>query len=193
MAIYAGTHGVANGLDALLNAAFILKQRQRNDIKLVLLGQGKLKAHLVERAQLEKLTNVVFHDPVNKLSLAGIMASADVGMQLLANIPAFYYGTSPNKFFDYISAGLPVFNNYPGWLADMVKKHGCGLVSPPDNPEAFVDALEWFADNREQLSIMGQAAHQLAESDFDRNKLAEEFVKWLESNCAPDNIKVDVC
>jgi hypothetical protein len=33
------------------------------------------------------------------------MASADVGMQILANVPAFYYGTSPNKFFDYISAG----------------------------------------------------------------------------------------
>ena len=52
-----------------------------------------------------------------KTELNKLVASADVGLMVLANVPAFYYGTSPNKFFDYISSGLPVLNNYPGWLA----------------------------------------------------------------------------
>ena len=45
-----------------------------------------------------------------------LKTEADLGLMILKNIPAFYYGTSPNKFFDYISLGLPVLNNYPGWI-----------------------------------------------------------------------------
>jgi len=98
LAVFAGTHGLANGLDAVLDAAAELKRRGRDDIKLLLIGQGKLKPGLQARAQREGLGNVVFHDPVNKARLAGLMAATDVGIQSLANVPAFYYGTSPNKF-----------------------------------------------------------------------------------------------
>uniref|UniRef100_UPI0038F6FFBF glycosyltransferase n=1 Tax=Streptomyces niveiscabiei TaxID=164115 RepID=UPI0038F6FFBF len=87
-------------------------------------------------------------------------------MQLLANIPAFYYGTSPNKFFDYISAGLPVINNYPGWLAGMIEQTQCGFSVQPEDPKAFADALENAADQREVLAKMGTNARQLAESQF---------------------------
>lgn len=135
MAIFAGTHGKANGLDAVLDVASELKMRGREDIKFVLVGQGKLKPELENRAAQLALNNVVFHPPVNKQKLAGLMTGADIGMQLLANVPAFYYGTSPNKFFDYISSGLPVVNNYPGWLADMIQDTQCGIAVPPENPE----------------------------------------------------------
>ena len=50
------------------------------------------------------------------------MEGADIGLQILQDVPAFYNGTSPNKFFDYISAGLPVLNNYPGWIARLIQK-----------------------------------------------------------------------
>ena len=180
MAVFTGTHGMANGLDAVLDAAAELKARKRSDIKLVLVGQGKLKAKLIERAAVDELDNVIFHDPVNKKQLAGLMASADMGMQVLSNVPAFYYGTSPNKFFDYIAAGLPVLNNYPGWLAGMLKEHACGLSVEPDSPKAFADALERAADNRERLVQMGRNARQLAENRFDRTHLSNRFVDWLE-------------
>jgi len=180
MAVYTGTHGMANGLDAVLDAAAELKKRKRVDIKLVLIGQGKLKPHLFERAKQEGLDNVIFHDPVNKKRLAGLMASADIGLQILANVPAFYYGTSPNKFFDYIAAGLPVLNNYPGWLADMIKENECGYVIEPENSQAFADALEQAANNREQLIGMGIKGYQLAKQEFDRSMLSNRFVDWLE-------------
>lgn len=180
MAVFAGTHGMANGLDAVLDAAAVLKRRNRTDIKIVLVGQGKLKARLVKRANIEGLNNVIFHDPVSKTRLAGLMASTDLGLQVLANVSAFYYGTSPNKFFDYISAGLPVLNNYPGWLAGMIKEYGCGFSVTPDNPEAFADALELAAADREQLARMGTNARRLAEQEFDRAKLSNRFVDWLE-------------
>lgn len=179
MAVFAGTHGMANGLDAVLNAAVELKHRGRDDIKLVLIGQGKLKAGLQARAAREGLDNVVFHDPVNKAKLAGLMAATDLGLQILANVPAFYYGTSPNKFFDYIAAGLPVLNNYPGWLAEMITEHRCGFAVSPDNPVAFADALEQAAADRDALKAMGQRGHALAETQFDRIKLADRWVNWV--------------
>lgn len=180
LAVFAGAHGMANGLDAVLDAAAELKRRARTDIKLLLIGQGKLKNSLQERARREGLDNVVFHEPVRKHQLAGLMASTDLGLQILANVPAFYYGTSPNKFFDYIAAGLPVLNNYPGWLAGMVTEHQCGFTCPPDDAGAFADALEAAADDRAALKRMGGYSRQLAERSFDRTVLAERWVTWLE-------------
>jgi len=181
LAVFAGTHGIANGLDAALNAAAELKRRNRTDIKLLLIGQGKLKATLQQRASKENLDNVVFHSPVNKQRLAGLMASTDVGMQLLANVPAFYYGTSPNKFFDYIAAGLAVLNNYPGWLAEKIKENKCGFAVPPDDPAAFADALEAAAADKSALKEMGERGRELAVEEFNRELLSNRFVDWLEA------------
>lgn len=179
MAVFAGTHGIANGLNAVLDAAAELKRRGRDDIKLLLIGQGKLKADLQARAASEGLDNVVFHDPVNKAKLAGLMAATDLGLQILANVPAFYYGTSPNKFFDYIAAGLPVLNNYPGWLAEMLTEHRCGFAVPPDNAVAFANTLEQAAADRNALKAMGKRSRALAETHFDRIKLADQWVDWV--------------
>lgn len=179
MAIFTGTHGLANGLNAVLDAAVELRKRQRTDIKLVLVGDGMQKKALLERAADLQLDNVIFHDPVNKTKLAGLMASADIGLQILANVPAFYYGTSPNKFFDYISAGLPVLNNYPGWLAELITKEKCGFAVPPDNPQAFTDALEQAADHREKLVEMGKNSQQVATEQFNRSILAQKFSDWV--------------
>lgn len=180
LAVFAGTHGVANGLDAVLDAAAELKRRGRNDIKLLLIGQGKLKPALQARAQGEALDCVIFHDSVNKSRLAGLMASTDIGLQVLANVPAFYFGTSPNKFFDYIAAGLPVLNNYPGWLAEMIRDNRCGYAVEPENPQAFADALEQAANDRTMLKAMGVRARGLAEHEFNREQLGNQFVDWLE-------------
>lgn len=179
IAIFTGTHGLANGLNAVLDAAVELKHRQRTDIKLVLVGDGMQKQALVERATELQLDNVVFHNPVNKAKLAGLMASADIGLQILANVPAFYYGTSPNKFFDYISAGLPVLNNYPGWLAELITNKQCGFAVPPENPQAFADALEQAADHREKLLEMGKNSQQVATEQFNRSILSQKFSDWV--------------
>jgi glycosyltransferase involved in cell wall biosynthesis len=107
------------------------------------------------------------------------MREFDVGMMILDDVPAFYYGTSPNKFFDYVAGGLPVLINYPGWLADIIEKHNCGLAVPPRNPEVFADALQKLADNPTERRKMGTNARSLAEAQFDRRELAEQFADFL--------------
>lgn len=179
LAVFTGTHGQANGLDAVLDAAVILKARECREIKLVLVGNGKIKPGLLARKEAEGLDNVIFHDQTSKYKITGLLARADIGIQCLANVPAFYYGTSPNKFFDYIAAGLPVLNNYPGWLAQLITDNDCGYVVPPDDAEAFANALEAAAMDRNALIRKGQAALALACGDFDRNKLGARWVDWI--------------
>ncbi len=186
LAVFTGTHGPANGLDAVLDAAAELKARGRNDIRIALIGHGREKPHLQQRALEEGLENVLFLDPVPKTELAKLLAGADLGLQILKNVPAFYYGTSPNKFFDYIAAGLPVLNNYPGWLAGLIEENGCGFAVLPDDPRAFADALIAAADDREALAEMGHRARILAKTRFDREKLSAEWVGWVAEERRPE-------
>ena len=51
MGVFTGAHGIANGLDAVVKAAEVLKQRGRDDIKLVFIGDGKLKPELRREAE----------------------------------------------------------------------------------------------------------------------------------------------
>jgi len=171
-AIFAGAHGRANGLDAAINAAAALARRGRDDIKILLIGRGSEKDRLQARSVELGLTNIAFSDALPKITVAGLIKGSGAGLQLLADIPAFYEGTSPNKFFDYLAAGRPVLINYPGWLARLVSKHGCGIAVPPEDPESLANALMRLADDRAMAERMGVAAAELGRRQFDRAKLA---------------------
>lgn len=179
LAIFTGTHGNANGLDSVLNAAAVLKERGRDDIRIALVGQGREKAKLIAEVKERRIDNVLFLDPVPKTKLTGLMDGADLGLQVLRNVPAFYFGTSPNKFFDYISAGLPVLNNYPGWLAGLIEENDCGFAVPPDDPATFADALIEASENRQALRQKGYNAQELAKTRFARSKLSNQWVQWV--------------
>jgi glycosyltransferase involved in cell wall biosynthesis len=180
VAVFTGAHGVANGLDAVLDMALVLKQRNRDDIKIVFVGEGKMKNSLKERAERENLDNCIFMGYMSKKELNEVMSRADIGLMILANIPAFYYGTSPNKFFDYIASGLPVVNNYPGWLADMINENKCGIAVEPEKPEIFADAMIQMADHPELRKEYGENGRALAEKEFARDLLGAKFVEFLE-------------
>ncbi len=179
VSIFTGAHGVANGLDAVLDAAKALKSlgAKAQHVKFLFIGDGKLKPYLCERAKNEGLDNCIFLSPIPKEQLRYVLKRANIGLMILANVPAFYYGTSPNKFFDYIAAGLPVLNNYPGWLAGLIEEYQCGVVVPPDSPKQFAEALLTLS--------LSDATHfatqtQLLAAQYDRNKLALQFVDYLE-------------
>jgi len=176
--VFAGTHGVANGLDAVLDAAAELSASGA-PVDFIFVGDGKEKPALVGRAESEMLSNCHFFDSVEKAVLDQIYQRVDVGLMILANVPAFYYGTSPNKFFDYIAAGLPVLNNYPGWLAGLIDEHGCGVAVPPGDPAAIAAALLELRQHPEVVRDMGGRSRELAEEHFsyvDLSRQAAEFI-----------------
>lgn len=182
VAVFSGAHGIANGLDILLDTANELMKRNRTDIKILLIGDGKMKSSLVHRSRKEKLTNCIFYNSVSKIKLNNIFSICSVGLMILKNVPEFYYGTSPNKFFDYISAGLPVINNYPGWIAEIIKNNKCGEIVSPDNSYEFANILEKLADDSQLCKKYGINSRKLAENKFSRDYFAKSFVDFLEKN-----------
>lgn len=177
---FTGAHGKANGLDAIIEAARELKKRNIQNIKFLLIGDGSEKSRLQKIAASEQLESIVFHPPISKLALAQITAQLDCGLMFLDNIPAFYYGTSPNKFFDYISAGIPVINNYPGWLAEMITGNQCGVAIPPKDTPALVNSLLELYNNPVRCKQMGLSSRQLAQNQFSRSHLANQFYQFIE-------------
>lgn len=178
VAIFAGAHGKANGLAAVIAAGKVLQDRGRKDIKLLLVGTGVEKPQLKRDA--EGLETIRFIEALPKHKVAAVIRGADAGLQILANVPAFYDGTSPNKFFDYLAAGRPVIINYPGWLAELVREQRCGWSVPPEDPEAFAEALIAAANDRAEAERRGAAALALGTQMFARSDLARKFVKTLE-------------
>lgn len=179
VAIFAGAHGKANGLDAVLDAATELRRLGKASIKILLIGDGSEKARLQERVRNEGLANVVLSPPVPKTELASLLRGSDVALQVLADVPAFYNGTSPNKFFDYLAARRPVLINYPGWLANLVTQARSGFVVAPGDATAFARALVHAAEMRAELPTMGERAAELGKTSFDRGDLSKAFVSCV--------------
>jgi len=186
VAIFIGAHGIANGLDAVLDAANYLKSQNIDNIKFLFLGSGKLKPELIARKERDQLANCIFLPPVAKDQLDGYMKRADAGLMVLKNVPAFYYGTSPNKFFDYLTAGKPIVNNYPGWLADIISEHDLGIAVPPESPAKFANALLDLANDPDRTQAMSRNTRAVAENQFNRDVIASEFVEFLETLASPD-------
>jgi len=177
--IYTGAHGIANGLQWVIDIAIESQRRHINELKFVLIGDGNTKPDLVAQQKKYKLTNVIFIDPVPKQELAKYIQEADMGMQILANFKSFYYGTSPNKFFDYLAAGKPVLNNYPGWVSDLICEYKCGLSVSPIYQEDFFQKISKVLSNRDILLEMEQNAFRLAQEKFDRDILTDQFETTL--------------
>ncbi len=182
-AAFTGAHGYANGLNAVLDMAKILIERNENNIIIEFIGDGALKPQLIERAKKESLGNCIFKNPIPKKDLFNYLNNEiDVGLMILDDIPAFYYGTSPNKFFDYISLGLPVINNYPGWLSDLINENNCGLTVSPKDSFQFSESLIRLKNDKDLIKNMSKNATRLAKEQFDRKNLSKDFVKFLKSS-----------
>jgi len=176
VAVYAGAHGRVNALGWVLKAAALVKEDPK--IRFVFIGDGALKAPLMAQSERLKLDNVLWLEAVAKDSLAGILKACDLGLMTLENIPIFET-VCPNKFMDYLAAGLPVLVNFDGETAAICREEGCGVVVPPDDPDAMAAAIRGLSADparRREMSARGQA---LASARFDRRRLVVEFENVL--------------
>ena len=69
-------------------------------------------------------------------------------------------------------------SNYPQYS----KEHCCGVVAKPSNPNSLAEALIELADSKEKRKEYGKNARHLAETQFGRIDLANQFVDFLEKN-----------
>jgi glycosyltransferase involved in cell wall biosynthesis len=189
LAVYAGTLGRANGLDAALDAAAWLGiqgggTQRAGTPWLLLAGDGADAARLRARAAAEGLRNLLFLDAMPKPRLAGLLAGADIGLHLLAPVPAFAEAVAPNKVADYLAAGLPIVTNTPGAVARLIEGGDCGIAVPPGDGAALGAAIAALAADVPRRRAEGAAARRLAETRMGPEGLGARFVRIVEGIAA---------
>lgn len=175
VAVYAGAHSDANGLEYVLDAAETLKDDAR--IGFLLIGDGRRKAALVAAVKQRNLKNVVFHDKIVKNRLIRILTDADVGMLILKDLPDFKCAM-PNKLFDYMAAGVAIVVNFRGDAASQLEQAGAGFATDPHEPGTLASAMKRWAESPEELAGAKVAARRLA-GQYDRKEWANNLENIL--------------
>lgn len=181
VAVYTGPLDVDRGLNTLLDAAALLKLRERKDIVLLFAGEGIRRDAIARDITVRKLANVVIAGLQGRQQLLPFLGHCDIGLQLLASDPEVHASAGPTEYADYLAAGLPVLINYPGWLAGLVAQHDCGVTIRPGDAAALADALEHAADHRETLAHLRTNAVKLRELQFNRVAHLRRFNSVVEA------------
>ncbi|MDR7051297.1 glycosyltransferase involved in cell wall biosynthesis [Duganella sp. 3397] len=176
---YAGSHGTANALDTLLDAASLLRSQP---LAFVLAGAGPDKQQLQRRVDLDGLHHVHFLAPLPKACMPALLGSFDIAYLGWRRQPLYRYGISPNKLGDYLMAARPVIHAVDA-ANDPVADAGCGVSVAPEDPGALAAAITGLASlpppQRQQL---GQRGAHYARRHLDYRLLAQ---RYLDACCRP--------
>lgn len=173
--VFTGAIGVANCPEYLMEAAKILKRKNGNNISIALIGKGSAKEDVLKMKNKYHLDNVFMFDPVPKRKLPEILASADGGLILHGLSPTYRETASPNKFYDYIAAGLPIIFNFQGPLKNLILEKRAGYYVDYRSPEQLCDVLLHILQNKKEALDFGKNARLLAERRFDLKKIVVQF------------------
>ncbi len=113
--IYCGTVGMAQGVGTLIDAAVELSDAEER-LEFLIVGDGAERAELAHRASERGLSNVRFEGRVNRERVPGLIASADIAVLCLRDVPLFE-DALPTKMFEYMAAGRPVVAAASGEVA----------------------------------------------------------------------------
>lgn len=173
--VYTGSLGAANGVDYLAHVADTLRSIAP-EVRILLVGSGK------GRDELEKLArrlgvwekNLFVEPPIVKRDVPALLAAADMCASVFANVPTLS-ANSPNKVFDAFAASRSVVINNGGWLAEVLRESGAGIVVPPHDPVTGAKMIAQHIMDPESLARAGSAAALLARGQFNRDVLFEKF------------------
>ncbi|MDQ1813149.1 glycosyltransferase family 4 protein [Massilia sp. CCM 9210] len=171
---YAGTHGVANALDTLLDAAALVADRR---VAFVLAGGGPDKPRLVQLARERGLHNVHFLDPVPKEQVPALLACFDVAYIGWQRQRLYRYGIAPNKLIDYMMAGRPILHSVEAGN-DPVADARCGLTVAPQDPAAVAHGLlALFTLDPTEREAAGQRGRAYAMANLSYPVLGRRFLQ----------------
>jgi glycosyltransferase involved in cell wall biosynthesis len=172
---YIGTHGMAHGLETLLEAA---DQLRGTDIVFLFLGDGARKQALRDQAASMKLENVRFVDSVPKADVPRYWSLLDVSVIHLKKTELFTT-VIPSKLFESMGMGLPVLHGVAGESADIVRDEHAGIPFEPENAGQLVAALRRLKNDPAELASFREACLKGAQN-YDRTNLAMKMLRILE-------------
>lgn len=177
---YIGTHGMAHGLDTILDAAKMMKLAPDGDrYRFLLLGDGANKSALVNRAQREQLDNVIFVDSVPKDDVVLYWSLLDAALIHLKASDLFET-VIPSKMFECMGMAIPILHGVRGESARIVQDNHVGLVFEPENAAALCDGLRQLHDNPDLCQRI-KAQGPTAAKRYDRQVLATNMLNVLEN------------
>lgn len=171
---YAGTFGVANALDYIIEAARKLEGCNSN-IHFVLVGNGREEDKLKKQAK--GLSNITFAPRVNKEQVQSILCLSDVLIASVKDEKVYQFGISLNKFIDFMFAKKPIvcmFSGYPS----MINEANCGEFTPSENPEALAEVLVKYANMpKEHLDQLGMNGYNFLVEKRNFDVLSRQYME----------------
>lgn len=172
--MFAGTMGVMQGLDSVLDAAEKLVNAEPRII-FVFVGGGierdRLKRNAVERG----LHNVVFMERQPPEKINAFLQKADVLLVTLKDTPLFRI-TVPSKIQAYMANGKPILLGVKGNSADIIRKSKGGIVVKPEDPEAIAQGvLKLYEMSEEERKVMGNNAKKYYQEYLSMNAGVSSF------------------
>jgi len=168
---YAGTIGLANALEYLVDTSCLLSENE--NLFFIIVGDGYLKAQL--EAKVKENTNILFLPKINKNQVQHLLSFFDVCFVGRNDTPLFKHGVSANKYFDYMLASKPILDSN-NFIKDPVELSGCGLIVKPDSAEEIKDGiLKLYNLTSEERSLMGKKGFIYVSANHNIKKLARRY------------------
>jgi glycosyltransferase involved in cell wall biosynthesis len=170
---YAGSHGVPNALDVLLDAAVLMKAE---DFAFVLVGDGHEKARLAQRVRDEGLERIALFAPIPKAQIPAFLRALDIAYIGWRRLPIYRFGIAPNKLMDYMMAACVVLHSVEAGN-DPVADAGCGLTVAPESPDAVAEGLRTLAARTPaERAAMGERGRAFVLAHHSYPVLARRFI-----------------
>jgi glycosyltransferase involved in cell wall biosynthesis len=170
---YAGSMGLPNALDTLLDAATLLRDEP---VGIVMVGDGHERERLALRVRQETIANVTLLPPIPKSQIPSFLAAIDIAYIGWQRQPIYRFGIAPNKLMDYMMAGCAVLHSVEAGN-DPVAESGCGLTVAPESPQAVAEGLRTMAAlGAEQRRAMGERGRAHVLSHHTYPVLAQRFL-----------------
>lgn len=175
--LYLGTHGMAHGLNFVLEAAKRLKDRQ--NLHFVFVGDGAEKPALVRQAQDTDLENVTFMPPVGKEDVVAWYAASDMCLVPLRKVDLFR-DVLPSKLFEIMSMRRPIVLSVDGESRKVVERAEAGVFVEPENVDALVGAVIALCDDDAKRQRLGENGRRHVEEFYSRTVLAGRYLSVLD-------------
>ncbi|MBO0961645.1 glycosyltransferase family 4 protein [Neobacillus sp. MM2021_6] len=170
---YAGTHGIANALEYMIDAAELVKDEP---VAFILVGKGPERETLIQKAKERNLTNIHFLPVINKKAIPDFLAHMDALYIGWRRSPLYRFGVSPNKLLDYLMAGRPIIHGIEAGN-DLVAEAEAGISIEPENPKKLAEAVIAIKNySPVELNKMGSNGKKFVSQTHDYHVLSQKFI-----------------
>ena len=181
VAAYVGTHGMAHGLDTILDAADKLRDDPR--IVFVLVGDGAERKRLEQRRADMRLDNIKILGQQPKQAMPGIWAATDVSLIVLRKDDLFKK-VLPSKMFEAMAMRRPIILGVEGEARELLDEAGAGIAMTPESADELVAAVTRLADDPALCDRYGASGEAHVREHYDRARLAERYIDILDKTIA---------